>query len=133
MSAATPLLYLATRAAMKANLFQQPGLLRTVHRMEGSAESLHTSRVRRLHRGITSGFFSTLAEDLGEHLRSLTASLRRRPSAPSADEQQAAMIATRACPMPPSLPARDESPAAEVAEVVPTNRPAASPISPATS
>ena len=64
-----PLSYLGVRAARKLGILQQPGLLRTVHRMEGAAESQHTKRAMRLNGGWATSVVGALRDDIEERLR----------------------------------------------------------------
>lgn len=63
-----PALYPLTRIAEKADLLQQPGLLRTIHRLPGSSASLRTDKVLKLQSGARSGLALRLAEDLAAHV-----------------------------------------------------------------
>ncbi len=75
---ALPALWLVERAAEKLGVFQQPGLLRTAHRMPGAAESQATSSVFRLQGGRFASPLRALAEDAVEVVRRL----RTRKSPP---------------------------------------------------
>lgn len=68
--ALAPTAYLASQAARRLGVLQQPGLLRTEHRIDGK-DGAHTKEVFRLQGGAASGLVRSLAEDLAEHARRL--------------------------------------------------------------
>lgn len=98
MSAGAPVLYVAARAARALGLGQQPGLLRTEHRLGGRDGAL-ASEVFRLQGGARAGLGRMLVEDVAEHLRRLT--LRSRPQL---GREDLAAVTTRSQPMQRSLP-----------------------------
>jgi hypothetical protein len=93
--ALAPASYLASAAARRLGILQQPGLLRTEHRLGGPAG--HTKDVFRLQGGLASGLLGALAEDVTEHARRLIGRVGhvggRREHAP---------VTTRLQPMPRS-------------------------------
>ena len=101
MEAASPLMYLATRAADALGLLQQPGLLRTSHRMEGDSESQRTQHAMRLQGGRASGIGGAgraLVEDTLESLRRMAGRLGTQLPPPAA----ARLVTSRAQEMLPS-------------------------------
>lgn len=97
LSAAAPLFYLASRAAERLGVLQQPGLLRTEHRMDGAAASQHTAHVHRLQGSRRPGAWRQLAEEIA----------RRFDPAPTPAGQLAptAALALATAPSASSLPA----------------------------
>jgi len=95
---AAPALYLASSAARALGLGQQPGLLRTEHRVGGTVPAT-TGEVFRLQGGHGTGAGRMLLEDLGEHVRRIT---RKRSAHPSHAHLRA--VTTTAHPMRRSLP-----------------------------
>ncbi|HEX7480854.1 MAG TPA: hypothetical protein VF331_23835 [Polyangiales bacterium] len=101
METASPLLHLVTQGARAAGVFQQPGLLRTEHRMHGADASRHTSHVLRLQGGLNTAPLQVLTEDLREIARRTAE--RVRPVNRLLDA--ARVITQRAQGLPGSLPA----------------------------
>jgi len=101
IEAATPAAYLASAAARRLGVFQQPGLLRTEHRTGSGAGSLHSRHAFRLQGGARTGVGRVLVEDGARALAGLAARLRRREAPPQPD---LTAVTRRSGPMPRSLP-----------------------------
>lgn len=95
-----PLLYLTSRAARLAHLAQQPGLLRTEHRLPGAEATTRTARVHALQGGFFSGIGTALADDVRDHLGWLKAGVlgEKVERIPAVHE-----VTTRATGMPVTL------------------------------
>jgi hypothetical protein len=104
MAAGAPLLYLSTRAARALGVLQQPGLLRTEHRIASGADTLHTRHAARLQGGLHAPQPArVLLEDIMENLR--RARLRLLPGQQAhvvRPEQN--VVTRRSHTMPRSLP-----------------------------
>ncbi len=93
-SLAGPALFALTRAKSALGILQQPGLLRTAHRLDGTAAPSHrTADVFRLQGGRFSGLASALAGDLEDRLGGL---LRRFSPRDPALLPSAGVVTTRA-------------------------------------
>ncbi|MHB8416849.1 MAG: B12-binding domain-containing radical SAM protein [Myxococcales bacterium] len=95
---ATPALFAWTLAKSKLRLLQQPGLLRTTHRL--GAPAAHTAEVFRLQGGRFSGLAGALRDDLEAHLHEL---LQRVHPDRSALLEEAKVVTARAQGLPASL------------------------------
>jgi len=104
---AAPLMYASSRLARAAHLLQQPGLLRTEHRMPGSDASRHSNRAHVLQ----GGFFSGLGGALADDLRYYSDQLRKRVfGAQPIPAPTARHITNQQLDMPRSLPVVTELP-----------------------
>lgn len=104
--AASPAMYLASRVARAAGLFQQPGLLRTEHRTGSGRRTRHTAQVMRLQGGPRFGPLSVLAEDALDWLRAAWSPVD--PNRVGGAFPSAAIVNTRSHrlqPLPPQPPA----------------------------
>ena len=99
-----PLMYLGSRLTRAAQLTQQPGLLRTEHRIDGADA---TAQIRRLQGGVFSGIGGALADDLRNHAGWLKTRLlgERREEVPAVRE-----VTNRATGMPATLPVLPQPP-----------------------
>ncbi|MBK7585015.1 MAG: hypothetical protein IPI67_33095 [Myxococcales bacterium] len=68
MCAGAPAMYAASRAARSLGLGQQPGMMRSEHRL-GGRDGVHSAEVFRLQGGLSAGFARVLLEDLAENAR----------------------------------------------------------------
>jgi hypothetical protein len=93
MGAAAPAMYLATRAGRALGLMQQPGLLRTEHRLPGEEASRHSRHALRLQGGVHAGIARTLVEDVLTRFE--------RPHFPPVDARP---VTNQSAPLPRSLP-----------------------------
>jgi len=111
MSAGAPAMYVASRAARALGILQQPGLMRTEHRL-GGRDGAHSKDVYRLQGGVHAGLGRVLSEDLVENLRRVvTSRLSHRGRA------DLAAVTTKPLGMPRSLPlVQDAAPACPAAQ-----------------
>jgi len=98
MSAGAPAMYVASRAARILGVLQQPGLMRTEHRL-GGRDGAHSADVFRLQGGARAGLGRVLLEDLTDGVRGFVT--RRMPQIGRAD---LAPATTKPHLMPRSLP-----------------------------
>jgi len=94
----SPLAYLASAAARRLGVMQQPGLLRTEHRTGAGAESLHSSHAFRLQGAPHTGLGRALLEDVVEKLG------RLRPTRDDPFPVDLTAVNGSSGPMPRSLP-----------------------------
>lgn len=94
---AAPALHVASSAARKLGVLQQPGLLRTVHRLPGAEASQHTARTLRLQGGVHSGLARALRDDVIDRVEQLIGGAASPPD-------RTAVVTNRARPMARSLP-----------------------------
>ncbi|MCC6876174.1 MAG: hypothetical protein IT378_17835 [Sandaracinaceae bacterium] len=107
METAAPALFAATTLGRRLGALQQPGLLRTEHRLPGEAASRHTRRSLRVQGGLQSGVVSALVEDAREAAgRAIARWLGKTPPPPPPATR---VVTERATRMPRSLPIVMES------------------------
>ena len=110
-TAAALVAYPSSRFASKLGILQQPGLLRTEHRVgPDSAATRNTNLVSRMQGGFFSGIGGVLVEDGMEHLRQLAARIRPRTE-PLPRELRA--VTAKATGMPSSVGLPEACPHAE--------------------
>jgi hypothetical protein len=107
MSTGAPALYLASRLGRALGLLQQPGLLRTQHRM-GGRDGGHSKQVFRLQGAALSQIPRALGDDLIEAARRTLAARR-----PTSGRPEQSVVTTRPQPLRRSLPLVHEPLAAE--------------------
>jgi hypothetical protein len=102
MCAAAPAMYAASRAVRALGLGQQPGLMRTEHRL-GGRDGAHSAEVFRLQGGIRAGLGRVLLEDLAEHARRALGRFVEHTG-----RAEHAPVTTKPQPMPRTLPLHPE-------------------------
>ena len=98
MSAGAPLLYWVSTAAHRLGLMQQPGLLRTEHRLLGGSRQVSTAAAFRLQGGPRSRVWLSLTEDVAAQLQRFT-----KRSAANVDGAAHATVTTQPHALAPSV------------------------------